>query len=165
MFNTIIFFFQVVTYTIFPFILLSLPRWFLVWIPFLPVLGIWMVSSWGIPREFYFVQSYIEFAFIIFFVTWWLISKKNRTSIYLIGFALLSIPSFLNSKGHFYLTLFLFLCLLGSAGVYTFFLDNMKKIIKRRIVDISVLTWIILGTFIRTDIIQLIQILKLGKQI
>lgn len=148
MFNVIIPVLQSIVYTILPIVFLVFYRWFLLWIPFLPVSGLW-IASLGLSREFNFVQSYMELVLVFFFTIRWLTLKKDRVSVWLLGIALLSIPSLLNSSEHFFLSLFLFLCLLGGAGIYRFFLDNMKATIKTRMVDLTVLVWVCLGTFIK----------------
>lgn len=130
------------------FLILVYYKKFLFWIPFLPYSGIWAYSQDN-PEHYMFVNSYIEFLLVTFFMIWWFRERKERMSIGLFFMIMLAIPSFLNSKDHIFLSLFLFICLSGGAGVYSFFLKNMKSTISSGLIDKTVLIWIILGILIK----------------
>lgn len=139
---------KIVVSSLLGFLILVYYKKFLFWIPFLPYSGIWAYSQDN-PRQYMFVNSYIELLLVIFFMTCWFRERKDRMSIWLFFMIMLAVPSFLNSKDHIFLSLFLFICLLGGAGVYSFFLKNMESTISSRLIDKTVLIWIILGILIK----------------
>ena len=125
-------------------------KWLLFWIPFLPYSGIWLYAPDN-PREYIFISSYIELILALLFLRRFFISKMDHISVGLFVITLFSLPSLYNAfhYQHFSLSLFLLICLLGGAGVYTCFLDHMKEILASHWVDVAVVIWLILGIFIK----------------
>ncbi len=133
-------------------------RWFLLWIPLFVVPGIYWVTTRPVPREYTFVESYIELVLGLGLLVRWLFGHKGMVSVMVLVVGMAATPSFLNSQGHFFFSLFLFLCLASGAGVYQFFADHMKWMLQRRVVDFTILMWVVLGVFTKIyDAISLQQ--------
>jgi O-antigen ligase len=80
-------------------------------------------------------------------LTRWLLGRKDLVSVMVLGVGLAAVPALPNAGGHFFFSLFLLLCLVCGAGVYQFFADYMEWMLKRRVVDLSILLWVALGMF------------------
>lgn len=128
--------------------ILLYPRWFLLWLPLLPVAGLW-VTLFEVPREWSFLYSYLEFGLVyFFFLTWWT-SQKDRFSVLLLLVPLLALPSLLFAEGHLAFSGFLFMLLLAGPGVYHLYLTHMPGLLNRRIPDLAVLMWVATGLLIK----------------
>lgn len=127
-----------------PVMLLFYPL-FLLWIPLLELSGAWINSVTQLPRELRFVPMYMELIMVGAFFIRWLCGSKDKLSLFLLGLPILAAPSLFNADGHFFFSLFLFILLLCSPGVYGFFLAKMKWFMKINLVDWAVLLWVALG--------------------
>ena len=120
---------------------------FLFWIPLLHLASSWTLAIAEMPRELNFVQTYMELVLVVAFFVRWLAGRKDRVSVWLLGLAVLCLPSLVNAGDgeHFFFSLVLFSMLLCSPGVYGLFLDKMKWFMKRYLVEWTVLLWVALG--------------------
>jgi len=131
-----------------PVVTLRFLRWLPVWIPFLPVAGTWVMEL-GIEREFYFLQSYLEFGVILALLAWWSARGKSRTSLRLFGLPLLALPAMVLARDHFWHSAFLMFLLVGGGAVYQYFYEGMDYAIRRRVITWAALTWTSLGCMIK----------------
>jgi hypothetical protein len=126
-------------------------RKLLFWIPFLPFSGIWLYSAKN-PKEWMFINSYVELMLGLFMFFRYFKVKVDGISALILVTIICAVPSLLNSWGHTFLSLFLFLCLLFGLGIYKFFLCNMKEFLRSNLIDLSVLMLIFLGISIKVYI-------------
>ena len=91
--------------------------WFLFWIPLLHMAGILVRAVTRLPLELSFCQMYMELVLVVAFFMRWLLGPKDRVSVWLLGLAVLSAPSLINSGEHFPFSLFLFSMLLSRLTV------------------------------------------------
>lgn len=122
---------------------------FLLWIPLLHFSGEWIQYFVQLPPELAFAQAYVEISLLAAFFCMWLMQPKDKLSLWLLGLPILALPSLINANEHFSLSLFLFLLLLFSPGVYGFFLSRMKWFLRINLVDWAVMLWIVLGLIIK----------------
>lgn len=122
-------------------------RWFLLWVPLFMVPGIYWVTTRYVPREYTFVECYIELVLVAGLFARWLRGRKDMVSVMIFFVGLSAVPSLVNSGDHFFFSLFLVLCLVMSAGVYQLFADEMEWMLDKRVVDLTILLWVGLGIF------------------
>jgi O-antigen ligase len=122
-------------------------RWYLLWIPLFEVPGIYWVTTRSVPHEYTFVQAYIELLLGLGLLLRWLHGRKDMVSVMVLGVGIAAVPALANAGGHFFFSLFLVLCVVCGAGVYQLFADHMEWMLKRRVVDLSILLWVALGIF------------------
>jgi O-antigen ligase len=122
-------------------------RWFLLWIPLFLVPGIYWVTTRAVPHEYLFVQAYIELVLGLGLMLKWFSGHKDMVSVMVLAVGIAAVPAMPNAGSHFFFSLFLLLCLICGAGVYQFFTDHMEWMLKRRVVDLSILLWVALGIF------------------
>jgi len=126
-------------------------RYFLLIIPFLQYAGfIFMVK--GRPPEMNFIICYAELLVLGIFALRRGFRIKDKTSLYLFLFPLLSLPSLLFAQGNFYQSVFIITLLSLSAFLYQFYLKNMEWLIRKNIFNLIVLIWSLFG--ILTKIFQ-----------
>lgn len=117
-------------------------RYFLLLIPFLPFAGLFIKSH---SPEMDFIICYAELLILGIFALQEGFHLKDKTSLYLFFFPLLSLPSLLYAQGNLYQSVFIISLLSLSSFLYLFYLRNMEWLLNKNIFNLIVLVWIVFG--------------------
>lgn len=117
-------------------------RYFLFTIPFLQYAGyVFMIK--GRPPEMNFIIGYAELLILCLFALQYRL--RDKTSLFLFVFPLLSLPSLVCAQGNLYQSIFIITLLSLSAFLYQFYLKNMEWFLAKNIFNLIVLIWVSYG--------------------